>query len=178
MTGEIERKISPKISLISAFIVHASVEVPFFIFPVIVLVVGNDLLQELGAFMWIGLGTLGTIGILAAGLPAPIFGWLADRQRHGLMMFLSLILGALGALIIGLFGNSFTVMLIGLGFAGLAVALYHPPGLSWVSSAFEDPDKGSYSANYNRILGIHGVGGTIGASLAPISIYFLIDNIG
>ncbi len=178
MTGEIERKISPKISLISAFIVHACVEVPFFIFPIIVLVVGADLLQELGAFMWIGLGTLGTFGILAAGLPAPIFGWLADRQRHGLMMFLSLILGALGALIIGLFGNSFTVMMIGIGFAGLAVALYHPPGLSWVSSAFEDPDKGSYSANYNRILGIHGVGGTIGASLAPISIYFLYDSIG
>ena len=170
-------KISPKKTLISSFFVHGSVEIPFFIFPVTLIVVGSDLVQELGAFMWIGLGSLGTIGALAAGLPSPIFGWLADRYRRGLMMTSSLILAALGALIIGLFGKSFIVLMIGIALTGLANALYHPPGLSWISAAYEDPGKRSYSPKYNRILGIHGVGGTIGASIAELSVAFLIDII-
>ncbi|MHA2224328.1 MAG: hypothetical protein ACXAC8_03950 [Candidatus Hodarchaeales archaeon] len=71
-------QISPKKSLISAFIVHGAAEVPFFIFPMVVLAVGSDLFQDLEAFKWIGLGAIGTIGALSAGLPSPIFGWFAD----------------------------------------------------------------------------------------------------
>ena len=174
---EVTRQITPKKTLVSSLFVHGSVEIPYFIFPVILILVGGDLAQELGAFMWIGLGSLGTIAALAAGLPSPIFGWLADRHRRGLMMTLSLILAALGALIIGLFGKSFVFLMIGIGITGLAIALYHPPGLSWISAAYEDPEKGSYSPKYNRILGIHGVGGTIGASIAELSVAFLIDII-
>lgn len=177
MTNAINKKISPRVSLISAFLVHAFVEVPYFIFPVIILVVGSDLFQDMGAFMWIGLGSLGTIGILAAGLPSPVFGWLSDKYRRGSMMFFSLILGALGSLIIGLLGESFIGMTIGIVVIGLGNSLYHPPGLSWVSTAFEDSERRLTSSKFNRILGIHGVGGTIGASIAPISIFFLIDTI-
>ncbi len=177
MANAIEKKISPRVSLISAFLVHAFVEVPYFIFPVIILVVGDDLFQDTGVFMWIGLGSLGTIGTLAAGLPSPVFGYLSDKYRRGSMMVFSLVLGAFGSLIIGIFGTSFLGMTIGIVVIGLGIALYHPPGLSWVSSAFEDPERQLNSSNFNRILGIHGVGGTIGASIAPISIFFLIDTI-
>ncbi|MFW9992110.1 MAG: MFS transporter [Candidatus Odinarchaeota archaeon] len=170
-------ELTPKTSLISAFLVHASVEIPFFIFPVIVLLVGNDLFQNLGAFKWIGLGSLGTIASLAAGLPSPFFGWLADRYRRGAMMFYSLIISALGALIIGFLGKSFIAMAAGVGLTGLGVSLYHPPGLSWVSTAYEDPVRQSYSSNYNRVLGIHGMGGTVGASIGPLSVYLLVDII-
>ncbi|MHA2224329.1 MAG: MFS transporter [Candidatus Hodarchaeales archaeon] len=94
------------------------------------------------------------------------------------MIFFSLIIGALSALILGLFGNSFIGMMLGVAMSGIGIAAYHPAGLSWVSTAFENPSpKQDYSPNYNRILGIHGVGGTIGASIAELSVGFLIDSI-
>ena len=61
-------------------------EIPFFIFPVIVLLVGKDIFPNLGVLSWIGLGAIGTIGTLAAGLPSPIFGRMADKYRRGTMM--------------------------------------------------------------------------------------------
>jgi MFS family permease len=167
--------ITAKQSIISAFIIHGIVEIPYFIFPVIVLVVGKDL--ELGSFMWIGLGSLGTIAALSVGLPSPIFGWLVDRYRRGVMMFFSLILAGLGSLLIGLYGEIFLILALGIALVGLGVSLYHPAGLSWVTSAYENADKNSNSSYFNRILGLHGVGGTIGSSIAPISVYFLIDVI-
>lgn len=170
-----EPKISPKLTLISAFIVHALVEVPYFIFPVIVLVVGRDL--DLGELKWIGLGALGSLSALSAGLPAPFFGWLADRHKRGVLMVGSLLFSFLGATTIGFFGTSFLVLAIALVLLGLGIALYHPAGLSWIATAYSSADGGSYSPHFNRILGIHGVGGTIGSALAPITVYFLIDII-
>ncbi len=169
--------ISPKVSLLSAIIVHAAVEIPFFIYPVLLLLVGDDLFQNMESYKWIGLGALGTIGALAAGLPSPLWGILSDRHRRGTMMSVSLILSASGAMIIGLGGRSFFLMAIAIGLMGLGVSLYHPPGLSWVSTAYEDPKNKGYSSKYNRILALHGIGGTIGASVGPLSVYFLIDNI-
>jgi MFS family permease len=165
--------ISPKISLISAFFVHLAVEIPYFIFPVLVLLVGEDL--NLGEFMWIGLGTVGTVGTLAAGLPAPLFGWLSDRSRRGVMMCFSLLLSSLGAFIIGFLGSSFLFVVVGFGLIGLGVGLYHPPGLSWVATAYQDKENRVYSSHFNKILGIHGVGGTIGSSIGPISVFFLLN---
>ncbi|MFX0065428.1 MAG: MFS transporter [Candidatus Hermodarchaeota archaeon] len=171
-------KISPRTSLISAVLVHASVEIPYFIFPVIVIVVGNDLdfFMTLGSFKWIALGLIGTAASLAIALPSPAFGWLADRYRRGAMMFYSLIIEACGALIIGLFGNSFVALLTGTVLTGVGVSLYHPPGLSWVSSAYENPVEESYSQKFSGVLGIHGMGGTIGAAIAPLSVYLLIET--
>lgn len=171
------KTISPKISLISAFIIHGSVEIPYFIFPVIVILVGNDLFPNLGAAAWIGLGILGTVGTLAAALPAPFFGRLADKYRRGVMMFVSLLLSVLGSFSIGLFGESFIVMIIGIIFLGLGISLYHPLGLSWVTSAFEKNDENTrtYSSRYVRTLALHGVGGTLGASIGPLSVYVLFN---
>ncbi len=168
-----KKTLSARSSLVSAFLVHLTVEIPYFIFPVLVLTVGEDL--NLGEYTWIGLGTIGTIGTLAAGLPAPLFGWLSDHIQRGKMMCLSLILSASGAFIIGLVGPSLIGVSFGFSLVGLGVGLYHPPGLSWVTSAYKNEEKGEYSAYLNRILGIHGVGGTIGSSIGPISVFFLID---
>jgi len=170
--------ISPRFSLFTAFLIHCGVEIPFFIFPVIVLLVGSDLFPNIGVLSWIGLGTLGTIGTLAAGLPSPYFGRLADKYRRGVLMFVSLLLGALGSLLIGLWGNSFLVMAISVVLMGIGLALYHPPGLSWVSTAFEDPETHSYSSNYVKILALHGIGGSLGASIGPLSVYFFLDSLG
>ncbi|MFX1282809.1 MAG: MFS transporter [Promethearchaeota archaeon] len=170
-------KITPNISLVSAILIHCSIEIPFFIFPVILLLIGEDLFPNLGELSWIGLGSLGTIGTLAAGLPAPIFGRLADKYRRGTLMLISLIFAALGAFFIGSWGESFIVMLFGVIFLGFGLALYHPAGLSWISTAFEDPNTRSYSPKYVQILAMHGIGGSIGSSIGPISVYFLIDSI-
>jgi MFS family permease len=169
------KTITPKISLITAVLIHCSVEIPFFIFPVILLLVGENLFPNLGELRWIGLGSLGTVGTLAAGLPSPLFGRLADKYRKGTLMLISLIFAAFGAFIIGMFGDSYVVMLLGVVFLGSSLALYHPAGLSWISIVFEDPKTHSYSANYVRILAVHGVGGSVGSSIGPISVFFLID---
>ncbi|MFX0185285.1 MAG: MFS transporter [Candidatus Hodarchaeota archaeon] len=171
--------ISPRFSLFTAFLIHCSVEIPFFIFPVIVLLVGNDLFPNIGVYSWIGLGALGTIGTLAAGIPSPYFGRLADKYRRGVLMFISLLLGALGSLLIGLWGNFFLVMAISVILMGIGLALYHPPGLSWVSTAFEeDSETHTYSSNYVKILALHGIGGSLGASIGPLSVYFFLDSLG
>ncbi len=151
------------------------VEVPFFIFPVILILVGEDLFSSIGELSWIGLGVIGTVGTLAAALPSPYFGWLADRYRRGVMMAGSLLVALLGSLMIGFWGNSFFGVFFGVILMGVGLALYHPPGLSWVSSAFEDPNTKSFSKNYVKILALHGIGGSLGASLGPLSVYFLID---
>lgn len=173
------KTISPKISLISAFIIHGCVEIPYFIFPVIVILVGNDLFPDLGALSWIGLGALGTVGTLAAALPAPFFGRLADKYRRGVMMFISLLLAVLGSFSIGLLGESFFMMILGIIFLGLGISLYHPLGLSWITSAFEKNDEKTrtYSSRYVRILALHGVGGTLGASIGPLSVYVLLSSL-
>ncbi len=172
-----KNKIEPRISLISAFILHASVEIPYFIFPVILLLVGSDLFQDSTTTGWLGLGTIGTIGTLSTALPSPFFGVLADKYRRGLMMTVSLILASLGTVIIGLWGNYFLIMLCGVAILGFGVSLYHPPGLSWVTTAYEDPDTHSFSRNYNQILALHGIGGGLGASLGPLSVYFLLGSL-
>ena len=167
--------ITPKVSLISAILIHCSVEIPFFIFPVILLLVGENLFPNLGDLRWIGLGSLGTVGTLAAGLPSPLFGKLADNYRKGILMLISLILAAFGAFIVGLLGDSYLAMLLGVALMGSSLALYHPAGLSWISIVFEDPETHTYSSNYVRILAVHGVGGSVGSSIGPISVFFLID---
>ncbi|UCG04279.1 MAG: MFS transporter [Candidatus Heimdallarchaeota archaeon] len=169
------KTITPNISLISAILIHGSVEIPFFIFPAILLLVGENLFPNLGDLSWIGLGSLGTIGTLAAGLPSPLFGRLADKYHKGTLMLVSLIFAALGALIIGLFGESYLVMLLGVVLLGSSLALYHPAGLSWISTVFEDPKTQSFSSHYVRILAVHGIGGSVGSSIGPISVFFLID---
>ncbi|MHA1945537.1 MAG: MFS transporter [Candidatus Hodarchaeales archaeon] len=174
---ERNNKIEPRISLISAFVLHASVEIPYFIFPVILLLVGSDLFQDSTTTGWLGLGTIGTVGTLSAALPSPFFGVLADKYRRGLMMTVSLILTLIGTVIIGLWGNYFLTMLCGVVILGFGVSLYHPPGLSWVTTAYEDPDTHSFSKNYNQVLALHGIGGGLGASLGPLSVYFLLGSL-
>ena len=172
-----ENNIDPRVSLVSAFILHASVEIPYFIFPVILLLVGSDLFQGSTTTGWLGLGTIGTIGTLSTALPSPLFGALADKYRRGLLMTVSLILALIGTVIIGLWGNYFLIMICGVAILGFGVSLYHPPGLSWVTSAYEDPTTHSFSKNYNQVLALHGVGGGLGASLGPLSVYFLLGTL-
>jgi MFS family permease len=168
-------KIPPRRALITAFILHGSVEIPFFIFPVILLLVGSDLFPT--TEFWFGLGSLGTVAYLAASLPSPIFGHFAENRRNGPLMITSLLLSCTGSFLIGIYGDSFLVLILGLVLMGLAMALYHPQGLSWITQAFEDPDTGSYSSKYVRILSLHGIGGTVGAAIGPLSIFFLIKII-
>ncbi|MFX0013807.1 MAG: MFS transporter [Candidatus Hermodarchaeota archaeon] len=178
MTEKPTKGIGPKLSLFSATIVHCSVEIPFFIFPVVLLLVGKDLFPVESALTWIGLGALGTVGTLAAGLPSPFFGKLADKYRRSTLMFVSLILAASGSLGVGLFGESFVVMFVCVILMGLGLALYHPAGLSWISTIFEDPKTHAFSNKYVRILALHGIGGSTGASIGPLSVYFLINTTG
>ncbi|NHJ02578.1 MAG: MFS transporter [Candidatus Heimdallarchaeota archaeon] len=173
---ETQREISPRMSLISAFILHTFVEIPFFIFPVVLLLVGDDVLQSLGSLSWIGLGAIGTIGTLAAAFPSPIFGAIADKYRRGSLMMLSVAVAGIGAAIIGLWGDKFVTLLIGELLLGIALSIYHPPGLSWVSSAYERGNNIPFSNKLNKILAIHGIGGTLGASIGPISVYILITD--
>jgi MFS family permease len=171
-----ENRNGPYLSLLSAFVIHGSIEIPFFIYPVIVLLVGNDLFPTIGVDRWLALGFLGTIGAASAALPSPFIGRLADRQRRGKLMLFSLFLAILGSFSIGMWGDSYLVMMGAQMLLGSALAFYHPPGLSWVTTAFEDKSTTQISPRYVRILATHGIGGTLGAAIGPLSVYFLIET--
>ncbi|WP_455143540.1 MFS transporter [Candidatus Hodarchaeum mangrovi] len=169
-------KISNISELTAAVIMHASVEIPFFIFPVILLLVGNDLFSDVNSIVWIGLGSIGTLGTLAAGLPAPIFGYWSEKMNYGSLMSISVVLAACGSLIMFLWGDIYLGSVLGMIILGIALAIYHPPGLAWVTKKFYNEETNSYSTNYNKALAFHGAGGTIGASIGPLSVYFLIES--
>jgi len=110
-----------------------------------------------------------TIPTLAQALLYVPSGILSDRFRPDRLVSLSLLLAALGGLVIT---QSQTSLMLVFGFCiiGGCLAIYHPSAYSIISELFE-------SRRRNVALGIHGAGGTLGMAVGPISVglvmYFL-----
>ena len=109
--------------------------------------------------------TLSSLGLVLYGVGALPAGWLGDRwSQVGMMVIFFLGIGA-GAIVTGLADGPGTIF-AGLTMIGLFAAIYHPVGIAWIVAS---------ARKRGMSLGINGVFGNVGNSLAPVFVGVTID---
>ena len=109
---------------------------------------------------------LSSLGLVLFGVAALPAGWLGDRwSQVGMMVIFFIGIGA-SAIFIGL-ANGSKMLFAGLTLIGLFASIYHPVGIAWIVAAAE---------RQGMTLGINGVFGNAGGSLAPVFVGVMIDH--
>jgi MFS family permease len=116
--------------------------------------------------------TLQQIGIIAAipplcsALLSIPMGLLSDRYGARRMVFASMVVSALGALLASQASNPI-IFIVAISLLSVSTTIYHPAAYSFTTKIVKPGDR-------PKVLGIHGAGGTLGMSLGPISLSILI----
>jgi NNP family nitrate/nitrite transporter-like MFS transporter len=116
--------------------------------------------------------TLQQIGIIAAipplcsALLSIPMGLLSDRYGSRKMVFASMAVSALGALMASQASNP-TMFIIAISLLSVNTTIYHPAAYSFTTKIVQPSDR-------PKALGIHGAGGTFGMSIGPISLSILM----
>jgi len=139
--------------LVAVSICHGLVHCYMLVFPMIYKSLGTAL-----DLKFAGVGFIGMASYLAFGLGALPTGFLCDKLGARLMLVIC-IAGMAAASVVAVFARSETGVVVALILLGLFGSLYHPAGLSLLSTSIRHLGKG---------LGIHGMGGTIGDACAPV----------
>ena len=109
--------------------------------------------------------SLSGLGLVLFGVAALPAGWLGDRwSQVGMIMIFFLGIGV-GAIVTGL-ADGPDMIFWGLTLIGLFAAIYHPVGIAWIVAS---------SRKQGMSLGINGVFGNAGNSLAPVFVGVMID---
>ena len=110
--------------------------------------------------------TLSSLGLVLYGVAALPAGWLGDRwSQVGMMVIFFFGIGA-GAIVTGLAGGP-RMVFWGLTLIGLFAAIYHPVGIAWIVAS---------ARKQGMSLGINGVFGNAGNSVAPVFVGLMIDH--
>lgn len=134
---------------------HGLIHAYMFVFPVILALVK----EEFGTG-WFALGILATASQMAFGLGALPAGYLTDRLGARTVLFVSLAGSGVAAVGAGLSTSLFTLAAALVLMGGFG-ALYHPAALTLLTLV--RPGSG-------RVLGLHGVGGSLGMVVAPLAV--------
>jgi FSR family fosmidomycin resistance protein-like MFS transporter len=115
-------------------------------------------------------GLLALATTVLSGMLQPVFGFLADKYalRKKLLIAGFLAFG-LGLMLMGL-APTYTVILIACFIYGLGMATFHPQSTNFLTTTF--------ASTKGRVMGIHGIGGSIGNFLAPTLVALLVTFIG
>ncbi len=109
--------------------------------------------------------SLSSLGLILFGVAALPAGWLGDRWSVvGMMVIFFIGIGA-GAIVTGLAGGP-DMIFVGLTLIGLFAAIYHPVGIAWIVAS---------ARKRGMSLGINGVFGNVGNSVAPVFVGAMID---
>ena len=109
--------------------------------------------------------SLSSLGLILFGVAALPAGWLGDRWSVvGMMVIFFLGIGA-GAIVTG-FADGPEMIFVGLTLIGLFAAIYHPVGIAWIVAS---------ARKRGMSLGINGVFGNVGNSVAPVFVGAMID---
>jgi len=109
--------------------------------------------------------TLSSLGLVLYGVAALPAGWLGDRwSQVGMMVIFFFGIGA-GAIVTGL-ADGPGMVFWGLTLIGLFAAIYHPVGIAWIVAS---------ARKQGMSLGINGVFGNVGNSVAPVFVGLMID---
>ncbi len=136
-------------------ICHALTHAYMLVFPTIY----NTLRQTLD-LRFAAVGFVGMASYLAFGFGALPSGFLSDRLGAValLMIFLA---GTSAASVVAVLSGSMVGAVVALVLVGFFASMYHPAGLSLLSTSINDRDLG-------KALGIHGMAGTLGVAIAPL----------
>lgn len=88
----------------------------------------------------------------------PLFGMYADRHPRGWLVPCGFLIAALGVVLAGI-GSSYLLTWLAIALSGLGIAAYHPPATVAARAA---------GGRSQKAMSIFSVGGTIGASFAPV----------
>jgi len=115
-------------------------------------------------------GLLALATTILSGLLQPVFGYLADKYaiRKRVMLF-GFAAFSSGVALMGL-SASYLAVLLACFIYGLGQATFHPQSTNFLTR--------TYTRTKGRIMGIHGLGGSIGNFLAPTVVAFLISLFG
>ncbi len=144
-------------------VAHFACHYYLLIFPTVVIAIERAWDLEYGAAL-----TLGSPLYLCFALATLPAGWLGDRWDSGRMMGLFFVGCGTASLLIAVAPGEAFVM-AGLGLLGLFAAIYHPVGLSLVTSLSERP---------GHALAVNGVYGNLGLAAAALSTGLLTDAFG
>lgn len=147
------QNVSRKVAWISAT-THGLVHAAVLLLPPLL----TDLRAEFGVSLLAILGVANLMQ-LAFGLAAVPAGRLADRYGSRSMLLLAAG-GCTASLVAVALAPSFWMLSAALVTLGVSAGIYHPSGLSLLSRGVSAHEQG-------RVLGIHGVGGNLGAAIAP-----------
>jgi MFS family permease len=98
-------------------------------------------------------------------------GILADKYGSFRFVVVSLLLGGLSAILLSQTASVF-ILILSITLIMISVTLYHPPGMSVVSSLFPNQSERS------RAMGWHGASGCIGQAVGTISLGLLLAQYG
>ncbi len=112
--------------------------------------------------------SLMVVGNVLFGVAAPFAGWLSDRWSATGMIAVYFIGLGLAMMLTGFASTPF-MLVVFLGLTGLFGSIYHPVGIAWLVRN---------AVNRGTALGINGVFGTIGPSVAALTAGVLTDLFG
>lgn len=107
------------------------------------------------------------VGNVLYGVAAPFSGWISDKWNATGMMAIFFIGTGAGMVLTG-FATTPLALAVFLGISGLFGSIYHPVGIAWLVRN---------AVNRGTALGINGVFGTVGPSVAALSAGVLTDMI-
>ena len=139
--------------LIAVSSCHALIHAYMLVFPTIYEALGSALKLEFA-----GVGFVGMASYLAFGFGSLPAGLLADRLGARMLLVLCLAGTTLASVLAFVLGSTVGVV-VSLILLGLFASMYHPAGLSILSTSIKDIGRG---------MGIHGMAGTMGVAVAPL----------
>jgi MFS family permease len=139
--------------LIAVSVCHALIHAYMLVFPTIYKSLGAALKLEFA-----GVGFVGMASYMAFGFGSLPAGLLADRLGARVLLVICLAGTTLASILAFVLGSTLGVV-VSLILLGLFASMYHPAGLSILSTSIKDTGRG---------MGIHGMAGTMGVAVAPL----------
>ena len=149
--------------LIAVSACHALIHAYMLVFPTIYKSLGNALNLEFA-----GVGFVGMASYMAFGFGSLPAGLLADRLGARVLLVVCLAGTTLASVLAFVLGSTAGVV-VSLILLGLFASMYHPAGLSILSTSIKDIGRG---------MGIHGMAGTLGVAIAPLVAGSMTERFG
>jgi MFS family permease len=150
--------------LFAVCVCHALIHAYMLVFPTIYRTLGSSLNLEFA-----GVGFVGMASYMAFGFGSLPAGFISDRVGSSTLLVVCMAGTTLASILVFAMTTPAGVI-IALVLLGLFGSLYHPAGLSLLST--------SIKSGLGKALGVHGMAGTLGVAIAPLITGFVTSRLG